>query len=210
MAIEGPVYKDDHSSDGLSKLVPPFWGKPRIAALIQIALDKVQELEDAALDVYNVRTIDGADELNLKRLGKIVGQKRFDLGVEDFRRAIQARSRANQSHGHFQDIADVFLLIANDPDRAFQIFGLDPATVILIDEEIQDYGDLVARDLLEDTRQGGNCLWLLVSDIGIGDALTYATVGAGNTWPASTVNGLIVFAQYGNDDTGGMFRVIKI
>jgi hypothetical protein len=102
---------DDHVTSGILKLIPPFWGKPRITAGLQGFLLEVQELEDVIFDFMNARLLGNATGWSLKMLGKIVGQQNHGWSDELFRTMIRARIRANRSTGKIKDVLAVAHLI---------------------------------------------------------------------------------------------------
>lgn len=114
----------DHQEQALTKLIPPFWGKPRMAALFLAFLDQVQELEDAIAEVVRIRTLDTADMPRLKIIGKIVGQPSLGYDLEAYRRVLRARIGANRSRGVASDVLDVAHLLFDTP-------GGDPAVITL-------------------------------------------------------------------------------
>jgi hypothetical protein len=107
----------DHVRAGILKLVPPFWGKPRIAAGLQAVLIEVQALEDAIWGVVNGRLLPNATGWALAMLGKIVGQDNLGYDTETFRTLIGGRILANRSNGRRGDLLAVLRVI----------FGAGPA-----------------------------------------------------------------------------------
>ena len=127
MAIE-PI--TNHFNQGLVKLAPPFWGKPRIAAMLRAMLRRVQEIEDTTWEVLETYTIEGADTARLDVLGKIVGQPRFWGDDDIYRAVIRGKIRANRSRGLTDDLIDVVqLTLASTVTVGMR--HLSPATLLL-------------------------------------------------------------------------------
>ncbi len=104
----------NHQTVGLLKLVPPFWGLPRITLLLYSLLEEVDELEAAIRDVTDSRDVDTAELPRLVMLGKIVGELRRGRTVEVFRTAIKGRARANRSRGRISDLLDLWAILTDD------------------------------------------------------------------------------------------------
>ena len=106
--VEGPLqYIPDHDEIASRKLAPPFWGKPFIQAVLSAFVREIQRLEDDLWEMMDLRTLPNADMPRLKVLGRIVGQPRFGLDLEDYRLVIEARALANVSRGRASDILAV-------------------------------------------------------------------------------------------------------
>jgi len=100
-----------HFGEALIALVPPFWGKPRVAALLRSYINRVQEFEDACFEVLGAFDVNTCDEIRLKVLAKIVGQSNLGWDLETFRAVVRARIATNRSHGTEDDLIKVLRLI---------------------------------------------------------------------------------------------------
>lgn len=98
--------------DGIRKLIPALWGKPRIAAILMSWLNEVQALETAIFATIDARILDNATGAQLRMLGKIVGQANYGWDDVSYRAAIRARVRANLSQGRAIDLWMVANLLA--------------------------------------------------------------------------------------------------
>jgi hypothetical protein len=96
---------------GVLALVPPFWGKPRIACILVAFLLEIQEIEDTIAQLRTLNTIDGADETRLRRLGAIVGEPSMGRAVERYRAAIRGKIAANLSAGRGDDLRRIAGLV---------------------------------------------------------------------------------------------------
>lgn len=125
MALE---HIDNHFGEAIVSLVPPFWGKPVIAALLRSYINRVQEFEDdcaAVLSAYDVNTCDAT---RLAVLGRIVGQSDLGWDLETYRAVVRARIATNRSHGREDDVVNVLRLITGSTEP-ITITALSPATL---------------------------------------------------------------------------------
>lgn len=146
----------NHFRQGLVKLAPPFWGKPKIAALLQSFLNHTTSLEDAAWDVLEARTLDNADAVRLVVLGKIVGQPNFGWDLETYRAVIRGKIRTNRSRALSDDIIEVVRLITQTT-LPVRIEHFAPATMwAILTEPAPTANELTAlRFLLPKARGAG-------------------------------------------------------
>ncbi len=122
-----------HFGEALVKLVPPFWGKPRVAALLQSYLIQIQDIEDTTWAVLEIRDIDSADAARLAVLGQIVGQPNFGWDLETYRKVVRARIRVSRSRGLTNDIIEVVRLILQPADgEVVRVFHYAPATMAIL------------------------------------------------------------------------------
>lgn len=90
---------ETHEPDGILKLAPPFWGKPRIASWLIAHLAEVQALEDAIWSFIDGIDVDTAERFALEGLAKIVGEPTRPADDEELRMRIKARILVNRSDG---------------------------------------------------------------------------------------------------------------
>lgn len=117
-----------HFGEALVSLIPPFFGKPVIAALLRSYIRRVQELEDDAFEVLGAFDVNTCDETRLKVLAKIVGVSNLGWDLETFRAVVRARIATNRSHGREEDIINVLRLITTST-APITITPLVPATM---------------------------------------------------------------------------------
>lgn len=172
--------KDDHFHDGLLKLVPPFWGKPRIAALLQTYLNRVQEFEDVCWDVLDRYTLDGADDARLAVLGRIVGQPNFGWGTEAYRAVLRGKIRANRSRGLVLDLLEVIQAVTPTDEQVHEAIHGNATMSLWTDAAIDADTYTALAFLLPKTRAAGvqmHFMWVDDTDgLILGDALD-ASVG---------------------------------
>ncbi len=164
-----------HRELAVIELAPPFQGKPRIASLLCAFVSRLQDIEDDLWEILTERTIDNADLVRLKVLGKLVGQPRHGFATEDFRTLIRARARANRSHGTSRDIRDVLTILVGAGQ--YLVYTPGDATLVLIAlQPLSAEGIAMAAEVLPDTRAAGVGLALLSS--------TEADAGVRGFYPA--------------------------
>lgn len=205
----------NHFHEGLVRLIPPFWGKPRIAAFLQSFLDRVTDLEDAAWDVLEARTIDNADATRLTVLGRVVGQPNFGWDTETYRLVIRGKIRTSRSRALSDDIIEVMRLITQTT-MPVRIEHFAPATMwTILTEPVPTTNEIVAlRYLLPKARGAGirqHFLWAPSPLPGLWDEATWASatvvppisfVGVGTVvgdlialsvpWPAHQIGDLAI------------------
>ena len=100
----------DHITDGASKVVSQYRGKPKFLLRLACYLNQVQHLEDAIFATYNAFRPDTATGFRLDWIGRKVGQPRLGSD-ETFRLLIKARIRVNRSLGRASDLDTVCALL---------------------------------------------------------------------------------------------------
>ena len=104
------TYRPDVAAFLLSRLAEEF-RKPRISKLFGGIGAQYQALEDAAWQLYTLRSVDTAEGWVLDVLGKLVGERRQGSPDADYRIRVRARIRANLSDGTIEDVLAVFKLL---------------------------------------------------------------------------------------------------
>ncbi|KKM27025.1 hypothetical protein LCGC14_1578910, partial [marine sediment metagenome] len=72
---------------------------------------QVQDLDDAAMDVFTNFTLDNATGINLDVFGVIVGRERSSANDDAYRDALRGQIRLNRSSGTIEDILEVLTLV---------------------------------------------------------------------------------------------------
>jgi len=146
MALE---HRTDVVEEAVLSLAPPFWGRPRVAAMVVGPALQLQELEDVFWDIYESRLLDNATGARLDILGKLVGAPRRNIADDDlYRLVIKTRIRANRSSGTRPDLRAVLELLGFGQAKirtdwpAGVLIILPPANSAL---ETQVIADLVAQ-----------------------------------------------------------------
>lgn len=174
MSLEQKTGSSRHFFEALPKLVSAFWGKPRIAALLQAYVQRVQELEDATWAVMDRYTVAVADTTRLDILGRVVGQPRFWSNDEIYRSVIRGKIRANRSRGLTDDIVDVVQCVTPTSDPV-HVAHYSPATMFVWPEAPIDAAtDLIAlKFLLPKTRAAGVRMQFFWTTAGIDTAMVW-------------------------------------
>jgi hypothetical protein len=146
---------DRHFGEALTALVPPFWGKPVIAALLRSYINRVQELEDDIFQVLGAYDINTCDATRLAVLGRIVGQSNLGWDLETYRAIVRARIATNRSHGTEDDIINVLRLITGST-APILVYPLVPATIAVeMGEPVSDEHMVAIAFLLPKARGAG-------------------------------------------------------
>lgn len=97
------VWKTGHLQEALD-LLANAKGLPNVEAILQSIITQVQELEDAAKGLYELRGLYTATGAQLDVLGSIVGQDRLSFDDETYRALIGARIWINVGNGTINDV----------------------------------------------------------------------------------------------------------
>ncbi len=172
-APEGALqYIIDHEEVATHKLAPPFWGKPFVAWVLLAFIRELQLLEDTFWDILESRTLENADLVRLKVLGKIVGQPRHGFDTESYRTLIEARALANVSRGRASDLLAVLALLLGEGD--FVLLAIGNATLYVTAlQPVDDNGLAMVAEILPDTRSAGVGLQFLFSDAAFADVFVW-------------------------------------
>lgn len=82
-----------------------------INKLLEVIMEQEQALEDAIYDVYTLCHLDTAFGIQLDRIGRIPGIKRYGLNDEDYRKRIYAQIVLNCSNGEAETLITALKLI---------------------------------------------------------------------------------------------------
>jgi len=148
-------HNNGHVGDGLLKLVPAYWGKPRISALLVGNLLEIQALEDALWTYLDGIDVDTCARLELEGLARIVGEPTRPTDTELLRTRVKGRILANHSDGTAVDICAMVVALAGGP-----------GTLLEFDHEVKVITTTAppgALELLDATAQGAVATsWLVV------------------------------------------------
>ena len=125
-----------HILQGLSKLLTPFRGRPRIASWCAVTLQQVQSLEDALWVFAAQLDVDSADAVRLNLLGRIVGQQPRGT-VEQMRRFVKCRILTNRSRGRAPDLIKIAGLLLGGPGAAppAVVFYTEGGCTVVIEQD---------------------------------------------------------------------------
>lgn len=117
----------DHVAIALSRLCKQFRSddpindpanRTNMEKLIIALATPANDLELALQQLLQLRTIAVGNDATLAVIGRIVGQERGTLAIEDYRRYLFARIATNHSAGKRRDIIKISHLILNDSGTA--------------------------------------------------------------------------------------------
>src|SRR5690606_8641874 len=86
------------------KLPPPYWGKPRVHAILLSLLEEVNELDCAVQSTIIGRYRDLAFGRQLDRLGKLLGLPNQGWGPLLYQKYLDLQILGNASKGRINDI----------------------------------------------------------------------------------------------------------
>lgn len=169
----------NHAIEGIVKLVPPFWGKPRLASWLYAYLLEVQEIEDILWTFLDGIDLDTCDRYALEGLAAIVGETRRPESDDTLRTLVRGRIAVNQSDSTAAAIYRVVDLLTEGTTKLLEFSEevriLQTATP---DPEDPD----AAAELLDEACAGGKqSCWLT----GCGSG-SFALYGYGDTDPDDT------------------------
>jgi hypothetical protein len=151
------AHKLDHEPEGVLKLQPAYWGKPRIAAWLVSGLAEVQAFEDAVWSYLDGLDVDTCERFALEGLAAIVGEQTRPPDTEELRMRVQARIWINRSDGTPSAVAGLIALLTSGEVHVLELaeevrvlqYGADP------------YSPDVAGEMLKAACQGGKqTTWL--------------------------------------------------
>lgn len=99
--------------------------------LIAALTGPANDLEAALQALLTERAVDTAFGVQLDQLGDIVGQPRNGATDDDYRRYLRARIATNRSHGIFEDLIRVSVLVLNDPTNVVDVQTYQIATAVV-------------------------------------------------------------------------------
>lgn len=119
--------KSNHIEEALSNLMGQYKGKPNMEGTIKAWVRQIQDLENAAFQVYSL-WLDNAVGANLDNIGTIFNVERAGRSDESYRRAITTAIFVINGSGTPEDILGAFRLF--NP-RAYEISEWYKGTVIV-------------------------------------------------------------------------------
>lgn len=124
------AYDGKHALEAQGEM-PSALRRPRLLALAAAIGDTVQEIEDAAFQVFADTPLQFAGGALLARWGELVGEPRGGLPDPDYRRVIYGRIQANRSDGSTSTMLLIFRLLTQDDGDTVSYFDLYPASFLL-------------------------------------------------------------------------------
>lgn len=155
--------RGDVVDEAVLSLAPPFWGKPRVAAIVVGPALQFQELENVFWDIIESRMLANATGARLDVLGKIVNAPRLNLSDDElYRLVIRTRIRANRSSGTRADLRAVLALLGFTGVKIRKQF---PAGVqIILPPANSPLESQAVADLLAQATAGGVAVRVVVGE----------------------------------------------
>ncbi len=98
----------DHTAQAKARQVEFFKDKPNFDALIGIFTDRLQELESVIVDFRDKRHIDGAEGIQIDKLGQIFLESRGGLGDEPYRSAVKNAYAKKAKSGEWETLIQAY------------------------------------------------------------------------------------------------------
>lgn len=123
-------HQTDHETTGLLNRIGIYKEEqsPVLEAILKSYLPQIQAIEDAAMDVLNLRWPDTAEGEQLNVLGRIVGEQRQGRGDAAYASAIQARIKINRSSGTRPELITILELLTSN---SFHFENTPPAAFVV-------------------------------------------------------------------------------
>lgn len=158
-----PTVIDDHTAQGLARLIEKYKDKSKLRALLSSYLNRIQEIEDLLWEIINEQLLDNAVGVQLDIWGKLVKQPRVSDDDDIYRLFIKAKIIILRSHGRTDDYIKVLFAILGE-DFAFRVRDVYPHQVRIYLDDASPYDPNVIAQLLGKTRAATITLRLLASD----------------------------------------------
>ena len=150
MALE---FKTTHLAEALLNIPEQFKGKANFAALLTVFMSAIQDLENAAEDVYELRFIDSATSAQLDVLGAIVGEARAGLSDADYLIRVRVKVLINLSSGTADEILTILRFSSFNANSFLYIEEAPAAFTIKTTNALASFASLAA--ILHDTKSAG-------------------------------------------------------
>lgn len=141
----------DMCADAQALILAQYKDSPRLLALLCSYVDRVQQIDNALVAVYqHTLSVDTAELVHLDRLGRIVGESRNGLADPAFRRGVRTRVLVNRSQGRTNDLAAIaalFCSVAEETGAYVRVSSHRPGTVTVRTDRsaLADPTELVKR-----------------------------------------------------------------
>ncbi len=164
------VYDPNQSRETAGLLITQFSTQPNMVALAQIFGAKIQEVEDALFQLFELRGVSTAFGAQLDILGSIVGVLRAGLNDTDYATAIRAEILLNTDSATVQQILS--LMYAAFPNHTFTMIEEYPATFTILAHEVLD-NPIQAGQLVQSAKPAGVAAYLVYSIVPLDNTFTY-------------------------------------
>lgn len=169
------AWRSSIAREGVSKLIPEFQGKPRIAAILGGLLAAVQDAEDAKWQVLTLIWLDTAEGVQLDALGLIVDLPRAAWSDDTYRAYLKAQILVLRSDGSWPALVAILRAIAVDVSLVhIERSGMAAGIVRLGAPLTGEITPLDVDAMLERAKSGGVRLTLEYPTAALADTFTWA------------------------------------
>jgi len=120
------VHIPNHRAVALRELLSQFRNSPRLRALTETIGQVAQIAEDEWWNVYQGRVLELAEGDALDKLGELVGEARWSLTDDEYRRIIRARVMANICDDSIEELIAIWIQLTG-PALQYRYNPLYPA-----------------------------------------------------------------------------------
>jgi hypothetical protein len=167
-----------HEQDALNRLIYQYKGKVNLKNLIKdLSTTQIQEIENAAIELYSRLNIDDSEGVQLNKIGEIVGQPRNGLSDTTYRIFLKAKIAVNVSEGDIEQVISVWKLMTGS--SIVSLLEAYPAEVDLyydvpLDDSVKDLAFALIQDVVG---AGISVGFIAVFLIGLSFTLDDAVIG---------------------------------
>ncbi len=136
----------DHADRALARLLEQYKGRSKLANVLDVFSDQVQELETAFFQLLEERAIETGEGSQLDTIGEIVGQARNGLDDATYRLYLRVRIKTNLSSGLSEQLITIVSLLVGDTVTVH--LSDEPPAGISISLEDDDVSDDTATVVL--------------------------------------------------------------
>jgi hypothetical protein len=187
----------DLCAQSIALLIKQYQDSERLQGLLCALIDQVQDVDDAAADVYaRVLDVNNAEGVHLDLLGRIVGETRNGTSDLNYRRAILARVLVNRSQGRIGDLIDIVRVFLGFTDSdTVRIQELQPFRIEVRAEGalIVEASDLLVR--LKRAKASGVALQLITFPPGVNSDRVFRLIRAADYPEKNEEQGLSMTAD---------------
>jgi hypothetical protein len=198
-----------HQEDALNRLIYQYKGKVNLKNLIKdLSTTQIQEIENAAIELYSRLNIDDSEGVQLNKIGEIVGQPRNGLSDTTYRIFLKAKIAVNVSEGDIEQVISVWKLMTGS--SIVSLLEAYPAEVDLyydvpLDDSVKD----LAFALIQDVVGAGISVGFIAVFL-IGLSFTLDDDVAGDDGEINTLEGLGAALSQGTNTSVSANKLIDV
>lgn len=128
---------EDHEARAVARLTSEYQDNQFLRAMVSIFARRIQKIEDATYTLLTKRWFDGAEGIQLDRIGQIIGEARLGRSDESYKFAMETRITLNISGGEPERIIDYLVRIFGAEDVRYS--ELYPTKIqVFVDQPITE------------------------------------------------------------------------